>query len=79
VVAEVPNAREAMRMTKGADLDSPDPGPQTDLEYDLAHEWTAVPRAAEVTQAPPNVYVPTETVDQSGDYGYDMAHDIPGR
>ena len=66
-------------MTKGEDLDT-DPGPQTDLEYDLAHEWTAIPRTADVTQMQPNVYVATETVDQSGgDYGYDMAHDVPDR
>jgi hypothetical protein len=78
VVAEIPSAREAM-MTKVEDLDRLDAGPQTDLEYDLAHEWTAIPRAAEVTHLKPSVYVATETVDESGDYGYDTAHDVPGR
>jgi hypothetical protein len=78
VVAEIPSAREAM-MTKVEDLDSQDAGPQTDLEYDLAHEWTTIPRAADLTHVQPSVYVATETVDASGDHGYDMAHDVPGR
>jgi hypothetical protein len=52
--------------------------PESDLEYDLAHEWIAGPDR----QAPPQgqpVYVATETDDHDGDYGYDMAHDVPGR
>ncbi len=52
--------------------------PETDLEYDLAHEWAADPHAA---AAPPAVIVQvvTETDDRGGDYGYDMAHDVPRR
>ena len=53
----------------------PDPG--EDLEYDLAHEWTAA--AGRAAPAHPSVYVATQTADQGGDYGYDMAHDVPGR
>ena len=50
---------------------------QPDLEYDLAHE-------ADVRQPPPlvaveAVYVPTRTAAYDGDYGYDLAHDVPGR
>jgi hypothetical protein len=51
----------------------------SDLEYDLAHE--AVPTAADAdqgnapTRAEPT-YVATES-DYDGDYGYDLAHDIP--
>jgi hypothetical protein len=52
-----------------------DPG--EDLEYDLAHEWAARPVAA--AHIPPSVYVATQTPDQGGDYGYDLAHDVPGR
>jgi hypothetical protein len=51
-----------------------------DLEYDLAHEAGdhAVPsqRRAAAPEHPPAV-VATETSDTSGDYGYDLAHDIP--
>jgi hypothetical protein len=48
-----------------------------DLEYDLAHE-------TDVRQPPPAVpvevvYVPTQTAGYDGDYGYDLAHDVPGR
>jgi hypothetical protein len=53
----------------------PSPIP-SDLEYDLAHEWAGGPR---VPHARPSVYVATETVDTGGDYGYDLAHDVPGR
>ena len=52
--------------------------PDTDLEYDLAHEWRAEPATARPA-ARANVYVATETVDTGGDYGYDLAHDVPGR
>ena len=48
-----------------------------DLEYDLAHEWTAGGGAH--APAHPSVYVATQTPDTGGDYGYDMAHDVPGR
>jgi hypothetical protein len=52
---------------------APDPGPAPDLEYDLAHEVTA-PGAPYRDAAP--VQVSTQT-DHDGDYGYDLAHDIP--
>ena len=59
---------------------SDQPNPPTyadsDLEYDLAHEW-AEPAAHPPERA--SVYVATETVDAGGDYGYDLAHDVPGR
>ena len=43
--------------------DRPVPEPDTDLEYDLAHEASAV------TEQSPRHY--------DGDYSYDLAHDIP--
>jgi hypothetical protein len=52
--------------------------PESDLEYDLAHEWTAEPDRQTPGQGQP-VYVATETDDRDGDYGYDLAHDVPGR
>ena len=60
------------------DLDVVGAQPDTDLEYDLAHEWAADPQAA---RSHPGVIVQvsTETDDQGGDYGYDMAHDVPRR
>ena len=52
--------------------------PPEDLEYDLAHEIdTSKERAA--PPAPDPVYVPTATDGYDGDYGYDLAHDVPGR
>ena len=51
--------------------------PSEDLEYDLAHEVDPTLRA--VPCQPDPVVVPTVTVDYSGDYGYDLAHDVPGR
>jgi hypothetical protein len=51
--------------------------PSEDLEYDLAHEVD--PRLRAPARAPDPVVVPTATVDYSGDYGYDLAHDVPGR
>jgi hypothetical protein len=56
------------------ETDQPD---QPDLEYDLAHE-------ADVRQVAPDsvveaVYVPTQTAGYDGDYGYDLAHEVPGR
>ena len=48
-----------------------------DLEYDLAHESSGAP--AHEQEEKPSVYVATETEGYDGDYGYDMAHDVPGR
>ena len=62
----------------GAEIDA-EPEVEVDLEYDLAHEWTSGPDDAAPRRDRPTVYVATETVDQGGDYGYDMAHDVPGR
>ena len=52
---------------------------EADLEYDLAHEWTRGRDDAVTQPDRPAVYVATETSDEGGDYGYDMAHDVPGR
>jgi hypothetical protein len=77
-VAEIPSAREAT-VAKVEDHDGPEPQPEADLEYDLAHEWTTSPDHADAARVQSRVYVATETVDQGGDYGYDMAHDVPSR
>jgi hypothetical protein len=60
------------------DVDVVGAQPDTDLEYDLAHEWAADPHG---TRSRPGVtvQVSTETDDRGGDYGYDMAHDVPRR
>ena len=78
MVAEIPSPREAT-VTNVGDLGRLDPQPEADLEYDLAHEWIARPEGADAVRAKPSVYVATETVDRECDYGYDMAHDVPGR
>lgn len=51
----------------------------SDLEYDLAHEAVdAATGPAERIAAPAErTYVVTETDGYDGDYGYDLAHDIP--
>jgi hypothetical protein len=62
--------------------DRPDPPPAegcSDLEYDLAHEALdasagGLPAGRRPT---PSTYVVTETDGYDGDYGYDLAHDIP--
>jgi hypothetical protein len=55
----------------------------SDLEYDLAHEAMGGPTdtadRASTEEQRPSVYVPTQTKDYDGDYGYDLAHDVPGR
>jgi hypothetical protein len=50
---------------------------QGDLEYDLVHEVDL--HAVAPPDAPQPVYVPTRTVTYDGDYGYDLAHEVPGR
>jgi hypothetical protein len=57
------------------DVELAEPG-TTDLEYDLAHEWAADPHAAR-SRPGTVVQVVTETDDRGGDYGYDLAHDVP--
>ncbi|MDQ1601881.1 MAG: hypothetical protein QOD68_3355 [Actinomycetota bacterium] len=64
-------------MPEQRDLDVVGAQTDTDLEYDLAHEWAADPHAAR--PHPGMVQVSTETDDRGGDYGYDMAHDVPRR
>jgi len=56
----------------------PAPEECSDLEYDLAHEAvTATGGSIPTTTRPPEpTYVATES-DYDGDYGYDLAHDIP--
>jgi hypothetical protein len=56
----------------------PVPDEAPDLEYDLAHEASGEP-TEHAQQERPSVYVATETEGYDGDYGYDMAHDVPGR
>jgi len=57
-----------------------EPDQDRDLEYDLAHEHRQQGDApARGGQAPAPVYVATETLDYDGDYGYDLAHDVPRR
>lgn len=57
---------------------TPDSGAPEDLEYDLAHEVTGDDLRHRPLPHPP-VYVATLTEAYDGDYGYDMAHDVPGR
>jgi hypothetical protein len=56
--------------------DRPVPEPDTDLEYDLAHEAMSA-----VTEHRPDhddgPAISTSTPDYDGDYSYDLAHDIP--
>ena len=66
-----------------ADRPGRDPmeGSGPDLEYDLAHE-SDPPQGdapAQDNRTRDAVYVATETPDYDGDYGYDLAHDVPGR
>jgi hypothetical protein len=62
-----------------AGQDARGPQPETDLEYDLAHEWVATPHHGPVPRPGGPVQVATETNDRGSDYGYDMAHDVPRR
>jgi hypothetical protein len=71
-------AREVI-VTEAADFNGADPQPETDLEYDLAHEWIAGPLHPRPARETPSVYVATQAADRDGDYGYDMAHDVPRR
>jgi hypothetical protein len=73
----MPTAQEA-DVPEQSNLDDEEAQPQNDLEYDLAHEWVADPHAAAPHPAV-LVQVVTETDDRGGDYGYDMAHDVPHR
>ena len=52
-----------------------------DLEYDLAHESQPLQGAGPAgdDRPPAPVYVVTETEGYDGDYGYDLAHDVPRR
>ena len=55
--------------------------PAPDLEYDLAHEGEEAGRVAEARAKPEHehVVVATKREGDDGDYGYDLAHDVPGR
>lgn len=69
-------------MTSGHDERDATREPAPDLEYDLAHEGELAGRAAPPPGEPGDgsqVYVATQTSDSEGDYGYDLAHDVPGR
>jgi hypothetical protein len=63
-------------------MDRPDQPPAedcSDLEYDLAHEAVEASAGEPPARRPTaSTYVVTETVGyDEGDYGYDLAHDIP--
>jgi hypothetical protein len=66
-------------MTDPDRLDQPGPDDCSDLEYDLAHEALPETDSARSGTAKPSrpTYVATETDYEGGDYGYDLAHDIP--
>jgi hypothetical protein len=51
----------------------------SDLEYDLAHEVLETSTGPPPATGRPTTatYVVTETDGYDGDYGYDLAHDIP--
>ena len=58
------------------------PSDAADLEYDLAHEGSEVaqkqtPHWQDRSRTSP-APMPVTTSDYSGDYGYDLAHDISG-
>src|SRR4030095_9136589 len=55
--------------------DRPVPEPDTDLEYDLAHEASTVSDNHDDRRDAP--VVSTSTPDYDGDYSYDLAHVIP--
>ncbi len=60
-----------------APLDQPWPEECSDLEYDLAHEATTAAGSSQPTRPARPTYVATQTADYDGDYGYDLAHDVP--
>jgi hypothetical protein len=52
-----------------------------DYEYDLAHDATSGPSAADQAAAQEqreSPHIETRTDDDDGDYGYDLAHDMGG-
>lgn len=49
------------------------PGPQPDLQYDLAHE---IGESGGERPRGDHVHVATETNEYDGDYGYDLAHEV---
>lgn len=50
----------------------------SDLEYDLAHEAAQQPQQHHAAHHPVQVATQTPAYD-AGDYGYDLAHEVPGR
>ena len=57
-----------------------DESADSDYEYDLAHEWRDEDASASPDEPHEPVYVQTQTAaDDGGDYGYSLAHDVPGR
>ena len=48
-----------------------------DIEYDLAHEAVADPALMSHETEAPHAPVLPEMPEDSGDYSYDLAHDIP--
>jgi hypothetical protein len=51
-----------------------------DYEYDEAHDSMDASHTAYVEAKPPEpaeAHIDTAGTDQNGDYGYDLAHDVP--
>jgi hypothetical protein len=78
---EIASDRREAAVHDDRDIEARDAEPASDLEYDLAHESTAggTDLADPGPGHEPSVYVATQTNDYDGDYGYDLAHDVPGR
>ena len=65
--------------SEGMDTEKDRPQHEPDLEYDLAHESTGTDAPSKPDENRDHVQVATETPGYAGDYGYDLAHDVPGR
>ena len=64
-----------MTIQRPPDQDGSDPVP--DLEYDLAHEAADQRSNSHESDRPADLVQVTRTDDYDGDYGYDLAHDVP--
>jgi hypothetical protein len=72
----VPSTREASVQNEH----EPQPEAAGDYEYDEAHDAADPYHAAYVdakSPQPAEVHITTGPINQDGDYGYDMAHDVP--
>ena len=58
----------------------PDREAPGDYEYDEAHDTVDAAHSAYIeagSTTPAEAHITTGPIDQIGDYGYDMAHDVP--